>query len=187
MPFPALIDPAVASALVNQLAALFLTATDGDTDTARHVATKMLQSHNPQNDDELAVAAEIVGLGFRSMDALCRSAGADLADKGQSQLIGRAIGLNREAHKSRRALAALRRDPPAAPAEPAPQEAAPATQKAAEFIERACEAIQAAAVSPGKLSAQDLRKRHLVQQMQANSRKAQEKHQAAQAALARAA
>ncbi|HEX2941183.1 MAG TPA: hypothetical protein VHO91_09055 [Rhodopila sp.] len=103
MPVPfAILDTVLA-----YLAPLFLEAAGNDPAAAREAAHQVLLAYNPNNEAELALAAEIVGFSLHALEALGQSAEPELSVTRQIRLRGSAVSLSREAHKSRRKLAQL--------------------------------------------------------------------------------
>jgi hypothetical protein len=102
------ITPAILDTVLGHLAPHFLEATNGDLPTARHAASRMLAAHDPQTEEELHLATDIVSFGFHALEALSAAAAADLSVNQKIRLRGSAVSLNREAHKARRKLDQLR-------------------------------------------------------------------------------
>jgi hypothetical protein len=111
--------PAIVNTVIGRLAMLFIDAARGDVDDACDAAREMLESHNPRTRQELALAAHFIGMSFHSLDLLGQAADREQPPDRALRVLGKAIGLHREALKSQRALAALQRnDARPAPAEP---------------------------------------------------------------------
>jgi hypothetical protein len=120
MSLPTTISKIVQDTILNPLALLFF-ATAGDLTAARHAAEQMLAAYNIQSEDELILAAEIIGFRLHALDALGQAADPELPLNKTLRLRGSAVSLSREAHKSQRKLDQLQR----ARTKPQPAEAAP--------------------------------------------------------------
>ena len=68
------VPAAVLETILTQLAMLFLTAAAGDTQAARDAAGHMLGAYHPETEDELRLAAKIVGFSFQAIQALGQAA-----------------------------------------------------------------------------------------------------------------
>nr|WP_294507001.1 hypothetical protein [uncultured Rhodopila sp.] len=104
--------PAITAAILDKillfLAPLFLDVCAGDADAAKAAARALLASYNPATDHELRHAALIIAFSFGALDALSRSAAAELDLKQVLRLRGNANALNRAALLNEKALNALR-------------------------------------------------------------------------------
>jgi hypothetical protein len=145
----ATIATAFVETVLGQLALLFLSA--GDTEAARHAATRMLAAYNAETEEELSLAAEIISFRLHALEALAYAAGPDLSLNKVLRLRGGAVSLSRESHKAQRKLDQLQRarragKQPAQPAQvdPAAAPASPGIDRALGLIEAAREATQAA-------------------------------------------
>jgi hypothetical protein len=132
---------AILETIVTRLAALFLTGAAGDMTAARQAAAQMLGAYHPQTEDELRLAANIVGFSFHALEALGQAATPDMPLTKILRLRGSAVSLSRESHKAQRRLDQLRKARregiPAQPAETQPQPAQPEPriEKALDLIE----------------------------------------------------
>jgi hypothetical protein len=125
---PATIPQAILDTVLGGLAALFLTGAGGDITAARQAAAHMLAAYRPETQDELRLAAAIVGFSFHALEALGQAAAPDLPFTRILRLRGSAVSLSREAAKAERRLLQLRKarvqDQPAEtrsePAQPEP-------------------------------------------------------------------
>jgi hypothetical protein len=124
MPLPATIPQVIVDTILNPLALLFFAAA-GNLTAARHAADQMLAAYNVQSEDELILAAEIIGFRLHALDALSQAADPDMSLNHVLRLRGSAVSLSREAHKSQRKLDQLQR----ARTKPQPAEAAPEPPK----------------------------------------------------------
>jgi hypothetical protein len=95
---------AVLDTILGRLDILFLTGAAGDLNSARHAARQMLSSYLPETEDELRLAAEIVGFSFHALEALGQAAGPDMPLTRILRLRGSAVSLSRESHKAQRRL-----------------------------------------------------------------------------------
>jgi hypothetical protein len=152
MPTPTPITPAILDTVLGHLAPHFVEAANGDLPTARHAAGRMLAAHDPQTEEELHLATDIVSFGFHALEALSAAAAPDLPLNQKIRLRGNAVSLNRQAHKARRQLDLLKRARLAEPAQPPAPTPPPDEKLPAELIEAAREMIQAAA-KPGTFKA----------------------------------
>lgn len=112
---PNTITPAILDTVLGHLAPHFLTSAKGDRPTARHAASHMLAACGLETEEELRLAAAIVGFSFHALEALSEAAQADLAIEAKLSFRAMAVSLSREAHKSQRKLDQLQRARPIAP------------------------------------------------------------------------
>jgi hypothetical protein len=121
MPLDTILPPAILQTILTRLAALFLTGAAGDMTAARHAAAQMLGAYRPETEDELRLAANIIGFSFQSLEALSQSAAPDLPITRILRLRGSAVSLSRESREAERRLdqvqKARRQGVPAQPAE----------------------------------------------------------------------
>jgi hypothetical protein len=122
--------------ILGRLALLFLTGAAGDLNAAREAARQMLAAYHPETDDELRLAAEVIGFSFHALEALGQAMTPDMPLARVLRLRGSAVSLSRESHKAQRRLdqvqQARREGIPAEPPAPRPQ---PAIEKAVALIE----------------------------------------------------
>jgi hypothetical protein len=135
MPLAAHLCQAILNTALGQLALLFLAGAGGDMQAARDAATAILADYDPQTNEELALAADIVHGRFRAMEALGRSADPALPLTQVLRQRASAVSLSREAHKAQRKLDQLQRPRrtsarPARPAEVTPEPATAAADPA---------------------------------------------------------
>jgi hypothetical protein len=137
---------AILETILVHLAALFLTGAAGDPAGARQAAAQMLAAYDPQTEDELRLAAKIVGFSFQALEALGQAAAPDLPITRILRLRGGAVSLSRASEKAERRLDQLqkarRQGIAAQPA--APLEAELNTEKAVALIEDTRTTIAAA-------------------------------------------
>jgi hypothetical protein len=89
--FPA----AILETVLARLAPLFLTGAAGDMNAAREAASRMLADYHPQTEDELRLAANIVGFSFHALEALGQSATPGMPLAKILRLRGSAVSLSR--------------------------------------------------------------------------------------------
>jgi hypothetical protein len=109
MSLPSTLPAAILETILTGLAALFLTGANGDTAAARHAASCMLGAYHPETEDELRLAANIVGFSFHAIEALGQAAAPDIPLTRILRLRGSAVSLSRESAKAERRLAELRK------------------------------------------------------------------------------
>jgi hypothetical protein len=143
------ITPVILDTVLGHLAPHFLEAANGDLPTARHAASRMLTAHDPQTEEELHLATDIVSFGFHALEALSAAAAPDLSLNQKIRLRGSAVSLNREAYKARRRLDQLRQVRLAAVTQPQPETVPAEDQPTADLIEFAQETVQAVAKQGG--------------------------------------
>lgn len=141
------IAPAVLDTVLNHLSHHFLVGAGNDLPTARHAASRMIAAHDPATEEELHLAADIVGFGFHTLEALSEAAAPDLSFNDKLRLRTCAVTLSREFHKAQRKLDQIKQSrqtaaqPTTAP-QPEPT-AMPSLDPAIGLIEFAREALQA--------------------------------------------
>jgi hypothetical protein len=122
--------------ILDRLACLFLIGARGNEAAARDAAIHMLAAYNPETEDEVRLAANIISFGFHALEALGQAATPDMPITRILRLRGSAVSLSRESHKAERRLDQLRKvhqdDVPAEP-EPVPQ-TTPQIDKALDLI-----------------------------------------------------
>jgi hypothetical protein len=169
--------------ILARLALLFLTGTGGDLTAARQAAIQMLASYHPETEDELRLAAQIVGFSFQALEALSQSASHDLPLTRILRLRGCAVSLSRESHKAQRRLDQIQQArragsaaQPAAPAAPYPK-----IEKAVALIADTRQ-VAAVAKNTGQTWTQAYRQRERARRMTKNLKKNQAAHLSAVAA-----
>jgi hypothetical protein len=137
---------AILEAILTHLAALFLVGAN-DPAAARHAAAQMLAAYDPQTEDELRLAAKIVGFSFQALEALGQAAAPDLPITRILRLRGGAVSLSRASEKAERRLDQLqkarRQGIAAQPAAPQP-EPEPRAEKATALVQDTRATIAAA-------------------------------------------
>jgi hypothetical protein len=147
--FPA----AVLETILIRIAALFLIGAAGDMAAARQAALQMLGAYHPETEDELSLAAQIIGFSFQALEALGQAAAPDLPVTRILRLRGGAVSLSRESAKAQRSLNQLQKDrrqgTPVQPAatQPEPAQPSPKTEKALDLIQHTSEIAVAAKTS----------------------------------------
>ena len=118
MSFAATISAAILDTILGRLALLFLTAANGDLPSARHAAAQMLGAYDAVTENELRLAAEVIGFSFHALEALGQAASPELSSSHKLRLRGSAVSLSRASHKAQHRLDLLqkarRTGPPAA-------------------------------------------------------------------------
>jgi hypothetical protein len=134
----ATLPAAILETILIRLTALFLIGAGGDSTAARHAAVQMLGAYQPHTEDELRLAANIIGFSFHALEALGQAAAPDLPLTRILRLRGSAVSLSRESAKADRRLVQLRKArQQAQPAETQPEPAQPQAK-----IEKALALIQ---------------------------------------------
>jgi hypothetical protein len=100
----AAIHPAILDTILGRLALLFLAGANNDLPNARLAAAQMLQSHDPQTERELRLAAKIISFSLHALEALSQAATPDMPLNKILRLRGGAVSLSREADKAERRL-----------------------------------------------------------------------------------
>jgi hypothetical protein len=130
------IPAVILDTILDRLARLFLTGARGNEAAARDAAASMLAAYNPETEDELRLAANIISFSFHALEALGQAATPDMPITRILRLRGSAVSLSRESHKAERRLDQVRNarqdDAPAEP-EPVP-ETNPQIEKALDLI-----------------------------------------------------
>jgi hypothetical protein len=109
MPFATTLPAAIVQTILARLAALFLTGADGDMTAAREAATQMLGVYRPETEDELRLAANIIGFSFQALEALGQAATPDMPVTRILRLRGSAVSLSRESREAERRLDQLQK------------------------------------------------------------------------------
>jgi hypothetical protein len=94
--------------ILDHLARLFLTGAQGDEAAARDAAFRMLAAYNPESEDELRLAANIISFSFHALEALGQTTTPDMPITRILRLRGSAVSLSCESHKAERRLDQLR-------------------------------------------------------------------------------
>jgi hypothetical protein len=128
---------ALVRTILHQIAVLLLRGAGGDMEAARQAAAVTVGVHMPQTEQELRLAARIVGFSLQAGEALAQAANPELPLTRVIRLRTGAVSLTREAEKAERRLEKLRearlQGLPEEP-EPLPQ-ASPRVEKAAALVE----------------------------------------------------
>ena len=178
---------AILETVLTRLAPLFLNGAAGDMNAAREAASQMLTAYHPQTEDELHLAANIVGFSFQALEALAQAATPDMPLTRTLRLRGGAVSLSRESHKAQRRLDKLqtaRRAGIPAETQPEPAQPEPKIEKALDLIENT-RTVAAAAKTQGLTWTQAYEQRQRDMRIAASLKRA-EARIAAQANIARA-
>jgi hypothetical protein len=111
MPLATTLPAAILETILIHLGALFLAGAAGDPIAARQAAAHMLGAYHPETEEELRLAANIVGFSFHALEALGQAAAPDMPLTRVLRLRGSAVSLSREAAKAERRLTQLRNSP----------------------------------------------------------------------------
>ena len=109
MSLAAVVPAAVLETILSHLAALFLTGAAGDTAAARDAASLMLDAYRPETENELRLAAKIVGFSFQAIQALGQAATPDVPLTRVFRLRSGAVSLSRASEKAERRLEQLQK------------------------------------------------------------------------------
>ena len=146
MSFATIVPAAVLETILSHLAALFLTGAAGDTAAARDAASLMLDAYRPETENELRLAAKIVGFSFQAIQALGQAATPDVPLTRVFRLRSGAVSLSRASEKAERRLEQLQKarrqgvsvqpvETRPEPVQAEPVQAEPAIEKAIDLIE----------------------------------------------------
>jgi hypothetical protein len=174
------LSAAILDTILGRLALLFLSGAAGDLTAARNAAAQMLAAYHPRTEDELRLAAEIVGFSFHALEALSQAAGPDMPLTRILRLRGSAVSLSRESHKAQRRLDQLQNAPrtgsPAKTETPPPQ-TPPKIEKALDLIEETRQ-VAAVAKATGQTWTQAYQQRQRANGIAKNLKKNQARHAA---------
>jgi hypothetical protein len=180
------LSAAILDTILGRLALLFLSGAAGNLTAARNAATQMLAAYHPGTEDELRLAAQIVGFSFHALEALGQAAAPDLPLTRILRLRGSAVSLSRESHKAQRRLDQLqnarRTGSPATTEIPQPSQTPPKIDQALDLIEETRQ-VAAAAKATGQTWTQAYQQRQRAKAIAKNLKKNEARH-AAQLATA---
>ena len=175
MPLPTHLSPAILTACLNQLTPLLQQTANCDKTAARDAISALLADYQPQTNQELTLAADILQFNFLAADNLKRSFDPELPLTNILRLRSGAVSLSREAFKARRQLDKLQAARTAAVPEPAKQlDHAPPTQAELNAIQVARDIMKGkkphkASPYGGNNYAEQLRKRAMAETIRDNS------------------
>jgi hypothetical protein len=109
MPLADLFSAAILETVLIRLAALFLAGAGGDSTAARQAALQTLGAYHPETEDELRLAANVIGFGLHALEALAQASTPDLSLTRILRLRGSAVSLSRESAKAQRSLDQLQK------------------------------------------------------------------------------
>jgi hypothetical protein len=109
MSFAATLLPSILNTVVGRLAPLFLSGADDNLAAARQAAAHMLAAYNPETEDELRLAAEIVTFSFHALEALSQATTPEMPLNKILRLRSGAVSLSRESHKAEHRLDQLQK------------------------------------------------------------------------------
>jgi hypothetical protein len=179
MSLAATLSVAILDTILGRLALLFLSGAAGDLTAARNAAAQMLAAYHPQSEDELRLAAQIVGFSFHALEALGQAASPDLPLTRILRLRGSAVSLSRESHKAQRRLDQLqnarRTGSPAATETPQSSHTPPKIDKALDLIEETRQ-VAAVAKATGQTWTQAYQQRQRAKGIANNLKRNQARH-----------
>jgi hypothetical protein len=164
---------AILQTILGRLALLFLTGAGGDLTTAHNAAAQMIATYDPQTEDELRLAAEVISFSLHALEALGQAANPDISLNHQLRLRGGAVSLSRASHKAQRRLDQLQKARRTAqPAAPQPEIPQPNVEKALDLIETTRQAMTDVSTS-GQTWTQAFQQRQRAKRMAENLKRNQ--------------
>jgi hypothetical protein len=170
-------DP-ILETILGHLALLFLPGAGGNLEAAKQAAVSLLAAYQPDSEDELRLAAQIVGFSFHALEALSQASTDDKPLTRVLRLRGSAVSLSRESHKAQRRLDELqkaRRQGTEIPAEPPLPN--PTAEKALDLITDT-KKVAALAKASGVTWSQAYQQRQRATRIAENLKKNQARHTA---------
>jgi hypothetical protein len=184
MSFAATIVPAVLDTILGRVALLFLSGANEDLAVARQAAAHMLAAYQPETEDELRLAGQIVSFSLHALEALSQAVTPDMPLNKILRLRSGAVSLSRESHKAERRLEQrqqARRD--GIPAEPieatAVEPTRPQIDKAIALIEATRQEVQDVAPNTAPIWSKAYRQQKAARRITENLQKNQAAHAAA--------
>ncbi len=110
MSFFPTIAPAFLEEMVAHLLHLFIRGAGGEETAARYAVLSTLAAYDPEDEQELRLAAEIISFGFAALEALAKAMNPDLPLNAVLRLRGNANAAHRSGHQCQRTLDKLRKD-----------------------------------------------------------------------------
>lgn len=110
MSFFPTIAPAFLEEMVACLLHLFIRGGGGDEAAARYAVLSTLAAYDPEDEQELRLAAEIISFGFATLEALAKAMNPDLPLNAVLRLRGNANAAHRSGHQCQRTLDKLRKE-----------------------------------------------------------------------------
>jgi hypothetical protein len=110
MSFFPTIAPAFLEEMVTHLLHLFIRGAGGDEAAARYAVLSTLAAYDPEDEQELCLAAEIISFGFAALEALAKAMNPDLPLNAVLRLRGNANAAHRSGHQCQRTLDKLRKE-----------------------------------------------------------------------------
>src|SRR5580704_17436587 len=104
------IAPAFLEEIVARLLHLFILGAGGDEADARYAVLSTLAAYDPEDEQELRLAAEIISFGFAALEALAKAMNPDLPLNAVLRLRGDANAAHRSGHQCQRTLDKLRKE-----------------------------------------------------------------------------
>jgi hypothetical protein len=188
MSLAATLPAAIVDTILSHLALLFLAATAGDLPAARNAAAQMLAAYRPETEDELRLAAEIMGFSLHAVEALGQAATPDMPLNRILRLRGSAVSLSRQSHKAQVRLIQLQKarragTPIEAKIQPEPSQPQPKIDNALGVIEETGKVL-AAARATGQTWTQAYQQGQRAKRIAENLKKNQARHAAQRDATA---
>ena len=110
MSFFPTIAPAFLEEMVAHLLHLFIRGAGGNEAAARYAVLSTLVAYDPEDEQELRLAAEIISFGFAALEALAKAMNPDLPLNAVLRLRGNANAAHRSGHQCQRTLDKLRKE-----------------------------------------------------------------------------
>ncbi len=175
---------AIRETILGRLTMLFLSGARGDMEAARQAAAQLLESYNPESENEIRLAANVISFSLHALEALSQAATPDMPVNKILRLRGGAVSLSRESNKAERRLAQLqsaRRDGiQSQPAEPESIET-PRADKAIALVEATRAQIQTTSKNSPPTWSKAYRQQEAARRITENLKKNQAAHLAATA------
>ena len=145
----ATLPAAVLDTILTRLAILFIAGAGGDQAAARQAALHMLATYQPDNEQELRLAAEIVSFSFHALEALGQAALPDISLNHKLRLRGSAVSLSRASHKAQRQLDQVQKQRRTGSPQPSiePPKPQPKLEQAISLIETTRDTIEVASTT----------------------------------------
>jgi hypothetical protein len=109
MSFATTLLPSILNTVLGRLALLFVSGANDDLTAARQAAAHMLAAYNPETEDELRLAAEVVTFSFHALEALSQASTPEMPLNKILRLRSGAVSLSRESHKAQHRLDQLQK------------------------------------------------------------------------------
>lgn len=110
MSFFPTIAPAFLEEMVAHLLHLFIRGAGGNEAAARYAVLSTLAAYDPEDEQELRLAAEIISFGFATLEGLAKAMDPDLPLNAVLRLRGNANAAHRSGHQCQRTLDKLQKE-----------------------------------------------------------------------------